>query len=57
LNARVRPQFERTPIGAIDRTVVKEFISQLAADGLAAKTIANTALVLRLVLQEAVDGG
>jgi integrase len=57
LNARVRPRFERTPVGAIDRTVVKEFVSQLAADGLAAKTIANTALVLRLVLQEAVEGG
>jgi integrase len=57
LNARVRPRFDRMPIGSIDRTVVKEFIAELAARGLASKTIANTALVLRLVLQEAVEGG
>ncbi len=57
LNARVRPRFDRTPIGSIDRTVVKEFVAELAARGLAAKSIANTALVLRLVLQEAVEAG
>jgi integrase len=57
LNARVRPTFDRTPIGAIDRSLVEEFVAELTARGLASKTIANTALVLRLVLQEAVDGG
>jgi len=42
---------------ALYSPVVKEFISELKARGLAAKTIANTALVLRLVLQEAVEAG
>ena len=57
LNARVRPHFDRTPIGSIDRPAVKEFVAELKARGLASKTIANTALVLRLVLQEAVEAG
>lgn len=57
LNARVRPHFDRTPIGSIDRPAVKEFVAELKARGLAPKSIANTALVLRLVLQEAVEAG
>ena len=57
LGARIRPTFDAVPIGSIDRSVVKEFIAELVARPLAPKTIANTALVLRLVLQEAVEGG
>ena len=45
------------PRAAHDRTVVKEFVAELSARGLAAKSIANTVLVLRLVLQEAVEAG
>lgn len=57
LRARIRPRFDQVPVGSIDRTVVKEFVADMAATGLAPKTIANTSLVLRLVLQEAVEGG
>lgn len=57
LRSRIRPRFDDTPVGAIDRTAVKEFVAEMAARPLAPKTIANTALVLRLVLQEAVEGG
>lgn len=57
LNARILPHFKGRPIGAVDRTAVKAFIASMSAKGLAPKTIANTALVLRLVLQEAVEGG
>lgn len=57
LNARLRPRFDDVPIGSIDRALIKEFVGELTTRGLAAKTIANTILVLRLVLQEAVEGG
>lgn len=52
LRSRIRPRFDDTPVGAIDRTAVKKFVAEMAARPLAPKTIANTALVLRLVLQE-----
>jgi integrase len=57
LNARLRPRFDDTPVGSIDRAMVKQYVGDLTRRGLAAKTIANTMLVLRLVLQEAVEGG
>ena len=57
LNARLRPRFDDVPIGSIDRTALKELVGELSSRGLAAKTIAHTVLVLRLVLQEAVEAG
>lgn len=57
LEHRLRPRFGTTPIGAIDRPAVKAYVAELGAEGLAPKTVANIALVLRLVLAEAVEGG
>jgi integrase len=57
LKSHVLPFFADEPIGAIDRSAVRGFLSAMRAKGLAPATIKKAWIVLRLVLAVAVDAG
>jgi integrase len=57
LRLHVRPSFEKAAIDRISRDDVKELLAKLSAKGLSANTLKNALIVLRVILNSAVDDG
>ena len=57
LRLHVRPSFEDTSIDQISRDDVKEPFASLSAKGLSANTLKNALIVLRVILNSAVEDG